>query len=222
MKTVFVSMVAGLLATAAATSVIAGDAGKATPLGADAWRGYQQKGLPEGWAAEGDVLTLVKSPAGDLVSKEVYANFDLSFEWKISAGGNSGVFFHVQEAPELKYVFLSGPEYQLLDNGGRSEPPLEQAGGLFALYAPTGDHTKPVGSFNLSRIRVEGESVRHWMNGHLVAAYDMASADFKAKVAGSKFGKWPAFAAKRMGHIALQDHGDAVTFRNIRIERLPD
>lgn len=193
-----------------------------TLLDASQWRTYQGDGISEGWKAEGDTLSVVASPAGDLISKETYTNFELTFEWKISEGGNSGVFFHVQESADLPYVFYSGPEFQVLDNKGRDEPPLEQAGSLFALYAPEADYTKPVGEFNTSKLIVNGSHVEHWINGHRVVEYDMDSVEFKAKVADSKFGKWPAFAAKREGHLALQDHGNPVTFRNIRIMRLDD
>ncbi|WP_308909097.1 3-keto-disaccharide hydrolase [Pseudokordiimonas caeni] len=189
-------------------------------LDASQWRAYKGEGIPAGWHAEGNTLSMVKSPAGDIVSKETYGSFELTFEWKISAGGNSGVFFHVQESPDLAQTYFSGPEYQVLDNKGRSEPPIEQAGGLYILYAPEADYTKPVGEFNEGRILVDGSKVEHWLNGHKVAAYDMASDDFKARVAASKFAKWPAFAASPSGHIALQDHGDPVTYRNIRIRRL--
>jgi len=213
------ALIAGLVAF---TSLTACAEEEGTLLDASQWRNYQGEGISEGWKAEGNTLSVVKSPAGDLISKESYGNFELTFEWKISAGGNSGVFFHVQESAELPYVFYSGPEFQVLDNKGRSEPPLEQAGSLFALYAPEADHTKPVGEFNTSKLIVNGGHVEHWINGHRVVNYDMDSTEFKDKVAASKFGKWPAFAAKREGHLALQDHGDPVTFRNIRITRLDD
>ena len=197
-------------------------ADEAELLDASHWRNYQGEGISDGWKVDGDSLSVVKSPAGDLISKETYGNFELTFEWKISEGGNSGLLFHVQESPDLPYVFYSGPEFQLLDNKGRDEPPLEQAGSLFALYAPSADYTKPVGEFNTAKLVVDDGHVQHWLNGHKVVEYDMASADFKAKVAGSKFAKWPAFAASPQGHLALQDHGDPVTFRNMRIKRLAD
>ncbi|GHF13376.1 glycosyl hydrolase [Kordiimonas sediminis] len=210
------------LAAALLFSTTAACAEESTLLDASQWRRYQSTDISAGWEAKGETLRVIAKGAGDLISKETYRNFDLTFEWKISEGGNSGVFFHVQETPDLKQVYFSGPEYQLLDNVGRDEPPLEQAGALFALYAPTEDTTKPVGEFNTSRLIVQGDTVEHWLNGKLVVSYDMGSQDFKAKVAASKFSNWPAFAAKREGHIALQDHGDPVTFRNIRITRLPD
>lgn len=184
------------------------------------WRSYQKENVNDGWSIIDGALVLVKKGSGDLITKQEYDSFELSLEWKISAGGNSGFFFHVVERDDLSQTYLSGPEYQLLDNLGRDEPPLEQAGSLFVLYPPSDDYTKPVGSFNHSRLIVKGDYVEHWLNGHKVVSYTMGSDDFKAKVKASKFGKWPTFAAKRKGHIALQDHGDKVSFKNIKIKKL--
>ena len=122
--------------------------------------------------------------------------------------------FHVTEAGKRTYE--SGPEYQILDNA-RGEPALEQAGALYALYPPSRDATRPVGQFNQARLVVDRGKVQHWLNGVRVARYDMNSADFKARVAGSKFKAWPTFAASPSGAIALQNHGDAVAFRNVKI-----
>lgn len=181
------------------------------------WRGFKTPEPDAGWTATG-ALSPDPKTSNDIMTKDSFANFDLVFDWKISPKGNSGVMFHVTEAGGQTYE--SGPEYQVLDNS-RGEPPLEQAGGLFALYAPQNAATKPVGEFNHSRLLVEGGKVEHWLNGTRVAAYDMNSADFKARVAASKFARWPPFAASPTGHIALQNHGDAVAFKNLKIRRLP-
>jgi hypothetical protein len=125
--------------------------------------------------------------------------------------------FHVIEVGDETYE--SGPEYQILDNA-RGEPPLEQAGGLFALYAPTMDMTRPVGEFNHARIVVDHGKVQHWLNGMMVAQYEIGSPDFKARVAASKFKRWPQFATGATGFIALQNHGDEVAFTNIKIRPL--
>lgn len=180
------------------------------------WRGF--KGAPEpGWAVKDGVLAPQSKASKDLVSAGEYENFELDFDWKISPKGNSGVMYHVLDQGDETY--WSGPEYQLLDNA-RGEPPLERAGSLFALYAPTKDVPKPVGEFNHSRLVVDHGHVQHWLNGVKVAEYDLASDDFKAKVAASKFKRWPIFATGKTGHIALQNHGDWVGFRNIKIRVL--
>jgi hypothetical protein len=181
------------------------------------WRGFKTPEPDPGWTAKGELSPDPKT-SKDLMTRDSFENFDLTFEWKIGPKGNSGVMFHVTEAGGQTYE--SGPEYQVLDNS-RGEPPLEQAGGLFALYAPGGAVTKPVGEYNTGRILVDHGKVEHWLNGVKVAAYDMNSADFKARVAASKFARWPTFAASPSGHIALQNHGDPVAFRNLKIRRLP-
>lgn len=181
------------------------------------WRGFKTPEPDPGWTAKGELSPDPKT-SKDLMTRDTFENFDLTFEWKIGPKGNSGVMFHVTEAGGQTYE--SGPEYQVLDNS-RGEPPLEQAGGLFALYAPEAAVTKPVGDYNTGRILVDHGKVEHWLNGVKVAAYDMNSADFKARVAASKFARWPTFAASPSGHIALQNHGDPVAFRNLKIRRLP-
>jgi len=182
------------------------------------WRGFRTTEPDAGWTAKDGVLTPDPKVSKDIMTKAEFENFELSFEWRIAPKGNSGVMFHVLTSGEETY--WSGPEYQLLDNA-RGEPPLEQAGSLFALYAPAGAAPKPVGQFNQSRLVVDHGRVQHWLNGAKVAEYDMASDDFKARVAASKFKRWPIFATGKTGHIALQNHGDAVGFRSIKLRSLP-
>ncbi len=126
--------------------------------------------------------------------------------------------YHVTEAGGETYP--SGPDYQVLDNA-RGEPPLQRAGALYDLYAPSEDVVKPVGEFNRSRLVVQGSQVEHWLNGKKVTAYDLGSAEFKAKVAASKFRAWPEFAASPTGHIAIQNHGDPVWYKNVKVRVLP-
>jgi len=183
----------------------------------EGWRGFKTPAPDAGWTVSDGVLAPDPKTSRDLVSKGSYENFELNFEWKISPKGNSGVMFHVIEVGDETYE--SGPEYQILDNA-RGEPPLEQAGGLFALYAPAMDMTRPPGQFNQARILVDHGKVQHWLNGMKVAEYDINSADFKARVAGSKFKRWPQFATGKTGAIVLQCHGDAVAFRNLKIRVL--
>lgn len=182
------------------------------------WRGFRTPEPDAGWTAKDGVLAPDPKTSKDIMTRAEFASFELSFEWRISPKGNSGVMYHVLEKGDETY--WSGPEYQLLDNA-RGEPPPERAGGLFALYAPIADVPKPVGQFNQSRLVVNHGKVHHWLNGVMVAEYDLNSDDFKARVANSKFAKWGLFATGDTGHIALQNHGDAVGFRNIKIRELP-
>ena len=181
------------------------------------WKGFKTAAPDRGWRVVDGAIGPDPKTSKDLVTKASYANFELSFDWKISPKGNSGVMFHV--IPVGDETYESGPEYQILDNA-HGEPPLQQAASLFALYAPTRDMTKPVGQFNHGRIVVDHGKVQHWLNGVKVVEYDMGSADFKARVAASKFKQWPQFATGKTGAIALQNHGDAVWFKNIKIRVL--
>ena len=181
------------------------------------WRGFKAPAPDAGWTIKDGILSPDPKTSKDLMTKAEFANFELTFEWRISPKGNSGVMFHVIEQGDETYE--SGPEYQVLDNA-RGEPPPEQAGGLFALYAPVGAMPKPVGEFNQARLVVDHGKVQHWLNGVKVAEYDLNSADFKARVAASKFKQWPQFASSPTGHIALQNHGNAVWYRNIKIRVL--
>ena len=182
------------------------------------WRGFKTPAPDAGWKVKDGALSPDAKTSKDLVTKDKYEDFELVFDWKISPKGNSGVMFHVIEVGDETYE--SGPEYQILDNS-RGEPPLEQAGGLFALYPPSMDMTRPVGQFNHALIIVKHGKVQHFLNGMQVAEYEIGSPEFKAKVAASKFKRWPQFATAQTGFIALQNHGDDVTFKNIKIRVLP-
>lgn len=183
----------------------------------DGWRGFKTEAPDEGWHVKDGALGPDPRRSRDIMTKDHFDDFELSFEWKISPKGNSGVMYRVVE--EGSQTYQSGPEYQVLDNS-RGEPPLERAGALYGLYAPTVDATKPVGEYNQGRIVVQGSKVEHWLNGQKVVEADLASDDFKARVAGTKFRAWPQFAASPEGHIALQNHGDEVAYRNIKVRPL--
>jgi hypothetical protein len=182
------------------------------------WRAFKQPAPDPGWkVVDGAMGPADPKTSKDVISKAEFGDFELDFQWKISKLGNSGVMYHVIEVGDETYE--SGPEYQLLDNA-HGEPPLQQAASLFALYAPSKDMTKPPGQWNQGRLIVQKGHVEHWLNGTKVVEYDLGSTDFKAKVAGSKFRQWPQFASSPTGHIALQDHGDEVWFRDLKIKVL--
>lgn len=182
------------------------------------WKGFKSPTPDARWRVRDGALSPDPKTSKDIVTKGAYENFELSFEWKIAPMGNSGVMFHVIEVGDETHQ--SGPEYQILDNA-HGEPPLQRAGGLYALYAPTTDATRPPGEFNQGRIVVDHGHVQHWLNGMLVADYNIGSADFKARVAASKFRQWPQFASAKTGAIALQCHGNDVAFRSLKIRPLP-
>jgi hypothetical protein len=181
------------------------------------WRGFKTPAPDAGWKVKDGALTPDAKKSADLVTKGNYENFEFDFDWKISPKGNSGVIYHV--IPVGDETYESGPEYQILDNAHGEKPP-QQAASLFALYPPSKDMTKPVGQFNHSRLIVDHGKAQHWLNGVMVTEYDLNSADFKARVAASKFKQWPQFATGKSGAIALQCHGNDVAFKNLKIKIL--
>jgi 3-keto-disaccharide hydrolase len=189
----------------------------------DGWRGFGRDDVPAGWQVDDDG-TLAFHPeagdGGDLITDDSFDNFELQAEWKISPGGNSGIFYHVSES--VDYTYESGPEMQVLDNAGHADGknPLTSAGSNYALNAPSADVTRPVGSWNAVRIVVQDSLVQHWMNGTKVVEYHLWSDEWKRLVAASKFAEMPEYGLSLDGHIALQDHGAPVWFRNIKIRPL--
>lgn len=186
------------------------------------WRGFRMTGVPEGWRVEEGAITWTGQGApADLVSREQYADFELEFDWRLPPGGNSGVMFRVTEA--LDRTYLSGPEYQLLDNARHADgkDPLTTAASNYAMHAPARDATRPVGEWNTGRLVVNGEHVEHWLNGEQVVEYTLHSPDWTQRMLASKFRDWPRYGREPRGHIALQEHGARVQFRNLRLRTLP-
>ncbi|HUR21939.1 MAG TPA: DUF1080 domain-containing protein [Vicinamibacterales bacterium] len=183
------------------------------------WRGFKEKGVPAGWKVVDRAITRVAEGV-DLVSLEQYADFEFEFEWKVPPGGNSGVMFHVTEA--LEQTYHSGPEFQILDNARHEDGknPLTTAASSHSIAAPNHDMTKPVGEWNQSKLLVKGPHVEHWLNGMKVVEYELWSPEWKAKVKASKFNQWPEYGMQKTGHLVLQNHGDHVQFRNLRVRRL--
>ncbi len=187
------------------------------------WRGYRGKSVPDKWKViDGALVVSPKNgkSGGDIVTDDEFDSFELSFEWKVTEGANSGVMYRVSEGEDAPY--FTGPEYQVLDNkkhpDGRSK--LTSAASCYALYAPSEDTTKPVGQWNQARIVVNGNKVEHWLNGKKVVAYELGSDDWNRRVAGSKFKEWKKFGTMKQGKIDLQDHGDEVHYRNIKVRSL--
>ena len=184
------------------------------------WRGYNKSSLPAGWKVVNGALTRV-ADAGDIVTKESFGDFELQLDWKIAPGGNSGIFFHVHEDTTLA-IYMSAPEMQVLDNARHADGklPTTSAGSNFALHAPVRDVSKPAGQWNSVRLIVKGPHVEHWLNGVKILEYELGSYEWKQLVAASKFKAWPTYGTFKRGQIGLQDHGDEVAFRNIRIRKL--
>lgn len=186
----------------------------------DAFRGWNSPGMPAGWHVEQGSL-VKEGPVDDLVTRRDYGNFELEFEWKIGAAGNSGIFY--RGTREYDHIYWSAPEYQLLDDAnapdGRSR--LTAAGSAYGLYAAPAGIVKPFGTWNTGRIVVNGTRVEHWMNSRMILSYDLESADWTQKVAASKFARYPNYGLAKRGFIGIQgDHPGALALRHIRIREL--
>ncbi len=184
------------------------------------WRGYKTQTAPDGWKAVEGTLSRV-GKGRDIITTDQFSDFELRLEWKVAKGGNSGIFFHVLEQGGDQ-AYFTGPEMQVLDNGGHKDGtnPHTSAGSNYALHAPGRDVTKPVGEWNEVRLLVRGPHVEHWLNGVKLLEYELWSSDWEARVMASKFKTMPGYGRAKTGHIALQDHGDPVAFRNIKIRTL--
>ena len=185
-----------------------------------AWRGYKRDALPDGWQVVDGALARVDR-GGDIITVEQFENFELRFEWQVEEGGNSGVFFGVTEEVDGP-VWHSGPEFQILHNAGHrdGQAPITSAGSNYAVHPPSADVTRPVGEWNTSRLLVENGRVEHWMNGIHLLTYRLGDTDWQARVEASKFAPLPRYGRVARGHIAIQDHGDPVRFRNILIREI--
>lgn len=184
------------------------------------WRGYKSDHMPPGWTVVDGVLTKRES-TDDIITTEQFGDFELDLDWKISTGGNAGIFYRATE--EYDHVYWSGPEYQLLDdaNAPDGKSRLTAAGSDYALYPAPAGVVKPAGEWNSARIIVKGAHVEHWLNGTKLLSYELWSPDWEAKVKGSKFAAWPHYGRAKRGHIAIQgDHPGTLELRNIRIRPL--
>jgi hypothetical protein len=186
----------------------------------DAWRGFRNSTVPAGWQVVDGALTRV-GEGGDLITRDEFGDFELALEWKVAEGGNSGIMYRVTEDAGATYE--TGPEMQVLDDARHKdgESRLTAAGSAYGLYPAPAGVVKPAGEWNAVRIVVRGNHVEHWLNGIKVVEYELGSPDWKAKVEASKFKQWPGYGRAASGHIALQDHGDRVAYRDIRIRTLP-
>ena len=185
----------------------------------DGWRGYKDAAPGAAWQIADGALTL-RGKGGDLVTEEAFGDFELSFEWKVAEAANSGVIYRVGLGERASYV--TGPEYQVLDNEKAHDNKEHDhlAGSLYDVALGDNARTKPVGEWNTARIVVRGWRVQHWLNGEKVVDLDLAAPEGKAAIAASKFKDWEKFATMQRGHIALQDHGDVVSFRAIKVRAL--
>ena len=203
------------------------------------WRGLGYDSVPSAhWTIENGAIRKIPrgqvprmadgQPAagGDLMTIDTFRDFELTWEWKIGPGGNSGVKYNVSEQLSVSaspnHAAL-GFEYQLLDDSLAEDNkiPAHRAGALYDMIPPAANVVKPAGAWNQSRLVYRGNHGEHWLNGKKIVEYDMGTAHFDSLLAKSKYRSIKNFADRRAGHIVLQDHGEEVYFRNIRIRVLP-
>jgi hypothetical protein len=186
------------------------------------WKGYKKDAPGATWVVEDGTLALTAGGAGDLMTAAEYGPFELSLEWKISPKGNSGIIYLIKEEPDAANTYNTGPEMQVLDNDGHADGKIasHRAGALYDLETPPDGAVKPVGEWNEARVIFTGSKIEHWLNGQKVSESSYGDEAWKKKVAASKFKQWKGFGAYPSGHIALQDHGDKVWYRNIKLKNL--
>ncbi len=200
----------------------------------EGWRAYNGDAFPDtGWAVIDGALVVgatAQDPdvpiGGDVVTTEVFASFDLRFDFKLSPVANSGVFYLVQEV-EGHEIWHHAPEFQVLDDaaylamddlGMSMEKHL--TGDNYDLHASAVRAMRPVGEWNEARIVVDGDRVEHWLNGQQTVTYELRSPEWEALVAASKFAPYPGYGRAASGPIGLQDHGRMVWYRNIKVRPL--
>ncbi len=199
------------------------------------WHGYGKDGFPEaGWKVEDGMLTVIGSgkgeaggKGGDIITDEVYENFEFKVDWMVTDSANSGIFILVQEKPDAR-IFYSAPEMQVLDNDGHRDSQIEDqmgrrshvAGSLYDLIPAPLDAFKGANEWNEAYIKKDGDHVIFKLNGVETANFTLWNDEWKEMVENSKFNQWDLFGTAKKGNLGLQDHGDTVHFRNIKIKVL--
>jgi len=194
----------------------------------DNWKGYLADDVYSNWSIEDGAMAFTPGEEGgkNIISKNKYTNFVLSLEWKISEGGNSGIFWGVHEDPKFNEAYQTGPEIQVLDNEKHPDAKIgagtHSAGALYDMIAPPQDVTNPAGEWNLCVLEVNHKTNlgKVTLNGSELFTFPVNGEKWDRMVAGSKFADWEGFGAYQTGHIGLQDHSDKVWYRNIKIKSL--
>lgn len=195
------------------------------------WKGYKRNDAPETWEVQAGSLFMNSSGTdrdrGDLLFAQQFGDFHLKLEWKISEGGNSGIFYRGVEQPQLDAIYKSAPEMQVLDNDRHPDAKMgvggnRTAGALYDLIPPRLQNARPVGDWNRIEIRIEDGNIQHHQNGELILEYQLGTQRWRQLVAVSKFpGLNPTWVdVPTWGFIGLQDHGDRVWYRSIKIKEL--
>jgi len=195
------------------------------------WHTYGKQATGKAWIIEDGTLHLnaaakknfTTNEGGDIVTNDEFDNFDLKLEWKISKNGNSGIMIYVKEdANKYEQPYFTGPEMQVLDNAGHADAKIykHKAGDLYDLIASSKEVVKPVGEWNAVEIIAKNGQLDFYLNGEHTVNTIMWDDNWRKMIAASKFKAWPDFGTFKKGRIDLQDHGDDVWYRNIKIKNL--
>lgn len=194
------------------------------------WRNYRSNKIGTAWKVSDGTLYLDASnkkdwqivDGGDIITDGEFENYELSLEWKIQPCGNSGIIFNVLESDQYDYVWQTGPEMQVLDSTCHEDGKIKKhrAGDLYDMISTSVVKVLPAGEWNQVRIIINNGYTQFWLNGTQVVEFTMFTPEWEALIKNSKFKDMPAFGKARKGHIALQDHGDQVWYRNIKIREL--
>ena len=191
------------------------------------WKSVRADTFPShAWVIEDGALVL-NDRGGDIITKEKYGDFELTWEFNLTHEANSGIKYFVDTLinEATGEVSFNGPEYQIIDDSNheaiKDDPDgLSSTASLYLLYEPENKTLHPAGEWNTAKIVAKGSQVEHWLNGVQVVSYDRGSMDYEEKRAATKFKDYPDYGQVKAGHILLTDHQDRVFFRNIRIKRL--
>ncbi|MEO6960652.1 MAG: DUF1080 domain-containing protein [Puia sp.] len=194
----------------------------------DKWRGKNSDSFPaEGWVVRDSMLFLSRRGGGDIITREVYGNFELVLDFNLTVNANSGVKYFVAEIKNRNTgkLVVNGPEYQIIDDFNYPEVKdhrheVGATAACYLLYPPENKILYPAGKWNHVKIIARGKHVEHWLNGIKVLSYERGSADFLKRKATTKFADLVNYGELPEGHILLTDHDDTVYFKNIRIRRL--
>ncbi len=185
------------------------------------WKGWRRPSSPNGWGV--DDASIAYRPgreSGSVCTVDEFSDFELRIDWKVDPGGNSGIFYRTDESKTPAWA--TGMEMQVLDNHRHPDGknPLTSAGSLYGMYAPSVNVTRAAGAWNEARIVAKGAKLEHWLNGVCIVRCEIGSSDWEERFARSKFKELPGFGRTAKGRIVLQDHGNRVWFRNVRVRKL--
>lgn len=184
------------------------------------WRTYGQDQADPGWQVQDGAIVLLKGGGGDLITRSTFTNFELKLTWRISEGGNSGIFFNADESSLP--IFVHAPEIQILDDARHpdNKKANRRSGSLYDMIAAPPNSQKPAEQWNQVVIYQQHGHLQAWQNGVMTVDIQLRSERWDSLVANSKFAEWPGFGELSSGHIGLQDHGDVVAFKNLKIRPL--